>query len=93
MANKITINLDEDDLIALLHGCAQSSCGYNRDHVEDDMWNLHCCEYNEPIKRTVKRIDSAKLKDKENKKFIEELKSEINLMEHLEEEYLEELKK
>lgn len=91
MANKITIELAEDDLIALLHGCAQSSCGYNRDHVEDDMWHLHCCEYNEPIKRTVKQIDSAKLKDKENKKYIEKLQNEADLMEYLEKEYLEDL--
>lgn len=91
MPNKITIELTEDDLIALLHGCAQSSCAFNRNHVQDDMWHLHCCEYNEPIKRTIKQIDSVPFEDNEHRTYIERLKKEVDLMEYLEKEYLEDL--
>lgn len=91
MDNKITIELAEDDLIALLHGCAQLSCAFGRNNIKDDMWHLHCCDYNETIERTVNQVESTFFEDNEHKKYIEKLKSEINLTEYLEKKYLEDL--
>lgn len=91
MPTKITIELEEDEIVGLIHGCAQSSCAFNRNHVEENLWHLHCCDYNEPIKRTIKQIDSASFEYNENRMYIERLQKETDLMEHLEKAYLEDL--
>lgn len=45
----ITITLDEELLTALVFAAAQSSCVFNRNTLqENQLWHLHCCDYNEP---------------------------------------------
>ncbi|HER3762576.1 TPA: hypothetical protein VKG55_001398, partial [Streptococcus pyogenes] len=46
----ITITLEEDMLVNLIFAAAQSSCGFDRNIIkENQMWHLHCCDYNQPI--------------------------------------------
>lgn len=54
----ITITLDEELLTALVFAAAQSSCGFNRNTLqENQLWHLHCCDYNEPVYEVAKQIN------------------------------------
>lgn len=73
--NKITITLDEYDLIALLYAAAQQSCGYNNHHIEKELPEFHCCEYNEPIYELVKQIRPWDFEDVDYMFYVEEVKA------------------
>ncbi len=73
--NKITITLDEYDLIALIHAAAQQSCGYNNHHIEKELPEFHCCEYNEPIYELVKQIRPLDLEVTDYMAYVEEVKA------------------
>ena len=73
--NKITITLDEHDLIALLYAAAQQSCGYGSHAIEKTLPEFDCCEYNEPIYDLVKQIRPLDLEDADYMAYAEEVKA------------------
>lgn len=73
--NKITITLDEYELIAILYAVCQESCGYNNHHIEKELPEFHCCEYNEPIYELVKQIRPLDLEDADYMAYVEEVKA------------------
>lgn len=72
---KITITLDEYDLIALFHAACQESCGYNNHHIEKQLPEFHCCDYNESIYELVKQIRPLDLEDTDYMAYVEEVKA------------------
>ncbi len=73
--NKITITLDEYDLIALIHAAAQQSCGYGSNAIEKTLPEFDCCEYNEPIYKLVKQIRPWDFGDVDYMFYVEEVKA------------------
>ena len=73
--NKITITLDEYDLIALLYAAAQQSCGYGSHAIEKTLPEFDCCEYNEPIYELVKQIRTLDLEVTDYIAYVEEVKA------------------
>lgn len=74
MKEKImTITLEESDLIALLHATAHRSCGYDKNTIENNLWHLHCCDYNEPIYKVVKQIDLSEVADDDHKEWVKRI--------------------
>ena len=73
--NKITITLNEYDLIALLYAAAQQSCGFGRHAIEKTLPEFDCCEYNEPIYELVKQIRPWDFEDVDYMFYMEEIKA------------------
>ena len=72
--NKITITLDEYDLIALLYAAAQQSCGFGSHAIVKNLPEFHCCDYNEPIYELVKQIRPWDFEDVDYMFYVEEVK-------------------
>lgn len=72
----ITIKLDEEMLIALIFAAAQSSCGFNRNTLrENQLWHLHCCDYNEPVYEVAKQINLNVIQDENYRAYFQEVKA------------------
>ncbi|HFR3750158.1 hypothetical protein ACTGXK_08090 [Streptococcus suis] len=72
----ITIQLDEELLTALVFAAAQSSCGFNRNTLqENQLWHLHCCDYNEPVYEVAKQINFDDIQDESYRAYFQEVKA------------------
>ncbi|WP_449454424.1 hypothetical protein [Streptococcus suis] len=72
----ITIQLDEELLTALVFAAAQSSCGFNRNTLrENQLWHLHCCDYNEPVYEVAQQINLDDIQDESYRAYFQEVKA------------------
>ncbi|WP_029185822.1 hypothetical protein [Streptococcus suis] len=72
----ITITLDEELLTALVFAAAQSSCAFDRNALkENQLWHLHCCDYNEPVHEVAKQIDLDDIQDESYRAYFQEVKA------------------
>ncbi|HEP1845042.1 TPA: hypothetical protein VCA72_002237 [Streptococcus suis] len=72
----ITIQLDEELLTALVFAAAQSSCSFNRNVLqENQLWQFHCCDYNEPVYEVAKQINLDDIQDESYRAYFQEVKA------------------
>ncbi|CYU52312.1 TPA: hypothetical protein U1628_000217 [Streptococcus suis] len=72
----ITITLDEELLTALVFAAAQSSCVFDRNALEENqLWLLHCCDYNEPVYEVAKQINIDDIQDESYRSYFYEVKA------------------
>ncbi|HEM3628883.1 TPA: hypothetical protein U1C31_001146 [Streptococcus suis] len=72
----VTIQLDEELLTALVFAAAQSSCGFNQNILqENQLWHLHCCDYNEPVYEVAKQINIDDIEDESYRAYFQEVKA------------------
>lgn len=81
---KISIELNEEELIALVLGAAQFSCTYNYHQSlikeEFNLWEVECCDYNEAINSILKQINVFDIDDEDYREYIELLnKAHVDL--------------
>lgn len=68
---KEVIALDSEDLASILLTLSKASCGYC--DVPQDMWHLHCCDYNESVYRIVKQVNLENVDEGEYREFVRTL--------------------
>ena len=69
--SKITITLENSELIKLIFAAAQSSCAFDRNSLKErQMWHLHCCDYNHPINEVLKQINLDDIEDPDDKEYL-----------------------
>lgn len=71
--DKIKIELSEDELVAIMVAVSQASCGYDKVVEEHQLWEYHCCDYNDPISRIAKQIKEVNIKDERYDSFIKDI--------------------
>lgn len=65
---KIKVELSVEDFISLVHGAAKSSCWFDKE-TESELWELHCCDYGQPIVNILKQVDINEIKDRDYRKY------------------------
>lgn len=72
----VTIQLDEETLTTFIFAAAQSSCAFDRNAIkENQMWQLDCCDYNEPIYKVIKQINLDEIQDEDSKGYLKEVEA------------------
>lgn len=72
-----TVEMPVEHLMGILELAAQRSCGYGEVASDYGTYFFHCCDYNEIAESIATAIDTSKLGDEQEARFVDEIKKEM----------------
>lgn len=72
----VNIEIPKRDLISILVAASKESCRYEKLQEENELWEFHCCDYNDPIKKLAEQVKGVDFEDEDYNKFVRSILKE-----------------